>query len=75
MTSFNLKIGGIKQMLSKDQMKKIAGGYTGCENQAVIGREACIRDWGGTYLDCYSPECGHYNICTIEPLAGCSWLG
>jgi len=72
MKSFNLKIGGIKQMLTKDQMKKITGGYTGCENQAIIGKDACERDCGGTYLDCYSPECGHYNLCVLSAMAPCS---
>jgi len=68
---FNLKIGGIKQMLSKDQMKKITGGYTGCENQYTGGQEYCEHQYGGHFFECYSTECGRFFLCQIDDTQGC----
>lgn len=66
MKDFNLKIGGIKQMLSKDQMKKITGGYTGCENQSTIGAYACSMYYGGTYVEHQNAECGTFFTCELH---------
>ncbi|TDO22360.1 hypothetical protein [Pedobacter duraquae] len=78
MKSFQLKIGGIKEMLSKDQMKKITGGYTGCENQWYNGVDACHgttnpdpSSWGGNLLRCYSAECGTYYVCASISSSDC----
>ncbi|RNL55414.1 hypothetical protein [Pedobacter jejuensis] len=62
MKNFNLKIGGIKEMLSKDQMKKISGGYTGCENQSFEGAQHC-SSMGGVWQRCYNDLCGVYYQC------------
>lgn len=70
MKNFNLKIGGIKQMLSKDQMKKITGGYSPCEHQSTIGAQACAA-MGGYWLICNSGECGSYNLCNMSWAQGC----
>lgn len=51
MKKFNLKIGGIKEMLSKEQMKKISGGY--CAGGDFNGGCETCRTMGGTLYSCF----------------------
>ncbi|WCT14486.1 hypothetical protein [Mucilaginibacter jinjuensis] len=50
MQKFNLKIGGIKEMLSKEQMMKVGGGYCGGE---VISTCLQCQVQGLEYWICY----------------------
>jgi hypothetical protein len=58
MKKLKLKLDGIKEMLTKEQMKKISGGYSSC----------CVDDCpSGQYRLCYDINCFgacHY-ICLV----------
>jgi hypothetical protein len=70
MKTFNLKIGGIKEMLTKDQMKKITGGYSPCDNRWDGGAQYCTT-MGGTHQRCWAQECGEYYVCVTGPAGEC----
>ena len=57
-------------MLSKDQMKKITGGYSPCDAQSYMGPDVC-RMMGGYWLGCQSAECGYYFMCNAHWGQGC----
>jgi len=70
MKKVSLKLGSVKEMLTKEEMKKISGGYLMC---------CCV---GGTYgnLDCThswstgpNPDC--YTACANYGASGAPWDG
>lgn len=69
MRKFNLKVGGIKEMLSREQMRKISGGY-GCDVGYIGDCNSC-RTLGGTMYQCYISTLGNclgkqVQICALE---------
>ncbi|HTH83001.1 MAG TPA: hypothetical protein VL490_08705 [Mucilaginibacter sp.] len=59
MKKLKLKLDGIKDMLTKEQMKKISGGYTGDGtpyNCSASGKVGCYC--GGSFVQCV-PDCSY----------------
>jgi len=58
MKKLNLKLGGIKEMLSREQMKKVVGGY-GYDGGGGCGTSECSSnsDCSTTYPTCHKTTC------------------
>jgi len=52
MKKLNLQLGSIKEMLTKEQMKKVAGGYGGCDAGYYLCECFCLFQPGASGQFC-----------------------
>lgn len=67
MKKLNLKLGGIKEMLSREQMKKVVGGYGYDDGGGSFGckSSSCsVTYWDGIQ---YRTDPGNCGVVTIRP--------
>lgn len=65
MKKLNLQLGSIKEMLTKEQMKKISGGYGECYNGACMDVTVQCICTDGSFFNCI------YNDCDCDGLLQC----
>lgn len=68
MKKLNLQLGSIKEMLTKEQMKKIVGGYDDpcddeCESDADCGEPGILGCFTAPAVDCDNPAT--VNVCSV----------
>lgn len=63
MKKLNLQLGSIKEMLTKEQMKKVAGGYTGCTADCWDGSRINYDGGDCDFLDVYTETT--YTLCIV----------